>query len=297
MLALSRTPSTIMPPPLARASRLTVERLTSDHEGEVLTFLSSRPIHTVIMAGLIRDNGIVSPRNRGDFYACRSVTGRLEGVALIGHVTMIETFNDSALQRFVELAQNHQRAHVIVGEVESVSRFWELYADTGQPMRLACRELLFEQRWPVEVHECANLRRATIDDIQQIMPVHAQMAFEECGINPMEKDPEGFRERVARRIEKGRVWVQIEQGLLVCKADVASETPEQIYLEGVYVNPEHRSQGYGTRFISQLNRTLLAKTQSVSVLVNEDNLTAQFFYQKAGFKLRGYYDTIYLEQV
>jgi predicted GNAT family acetyltransferase len=249
------------------------------------------------MAGLIRDNGIESLRNRGDFYACRTATGRLEGVALIGHITMIETFNDSALESFVEIAQNHRRTHVVIGEVEIVSRFWELYDGGGQPMRLACRELLLEQRWPVAVQQPLNLRRATLDYIDQIMPVHAQMAFEECGVNPMEKDPEGFRQRVAHRIEKGRVWVYIEHGLLVCKADVVSETPEQIYLEGVYVSPDYRHQGYGTRFISQLSINLLNNTQSVSVLVNENNRAAQRFYQKSGYKLRGYYDTIYLEQI
>ncbi|MDQ2921772.1 MAG: GNAT family N-acetyltransferase [Acidobacteriota bacterium] len=296
MLALSTAPA-IMPPAFpVQAGPLTVERLTSGYEGEVLAFLATRPIHTVIMTGLIRDHGLVSQLNRGVFYACRNMMGRIEGVALIGHITMIETLNDSALQRFVELAQNHQRAHVIIGEVEKVERFWELYASSGQPMRLACRELLFEQRWPVQVHESLNLRQATLDDIEQIMPVHAQMAFEECGINPMEKDPVGFRERVAYRIEKGRVWTCTDQGLLICKADVVSDTPEQIYLEGVYVSPEHRGQGYGARFISQLARTLLAKTQSLSVLVNEQNRAAQLFYQKAGYKLRCFYDTIYLEQ-
>ena len=280
-----------------QAGPLTVERLAIGQESEVLAFLAARPIHTVIMAGLIRDNGIVSPLNRGTFHACRNMmTGRIEGVALIGHITMIETLNDSALQHFVELAQDNQRAHVVIGKVEKVERFWELYAPSGQPMRLACREFLFEQRWPVQVQEPVNLHQATLDDLEQIMPVHAQMAFEECGINPLEKDPVGFRERVAYRIEKGRVWTFTDQRQLVCKADVVSDTPEQIYLEGVYVNPEHRGQGFGARFFSQLSLTLLAQTRSLSVLVNEQNRAAQIFYQRAGYKLRGYYDTIYLAQ-
>src|SRR2546422_842336 len=279
MLALSiRTPE-IMPPTFpVQTGPLTVERLPSGCEGEVLAFLAARPIHTAIMAGLIRDNGFVSHLNRGVFYACRNMMGRIEGVALIGHITMIETLNDSALQHFVELAQNNQRAHVVIGEVEKVARFWGLYAPSGQAMRLTCRELLFEQRWPVQVHESIDLRKANLDDIDQIMPVHAQMAFEEGGINPMEKDPVGFRERVAHRIEKGRVWTFRDQGQLVCKADVVSETPEQIYLEGVYVSPERRGQGFGARFISQLSRTLLAQTQSLSILVNEQNRAAQLFY-------------------
>jgi predicted GNAT family acetyltransferase len=272
-----------------------VKLLTSEDESEVLSFLASRPIHTVIMAGMIRDNGLVSPLNRGDFFACRGASGKLEGVGLIGHITTIETENDEALKLFVKLAQSHEATHVIIGDVDKVERFWDLYAASGQAIRLACRELLYEQRWPVLVKESIELRVATLDDIEQILVVHAQMAFEECGIDPLEKDPLGFRKRVAARIEKGRVWIFTEKGLLICKADVASDTPEQIYLEGLYVHPEHRRQGYGMRFIAQLSRTLLARTQSLSVLVSEKNRIAQNYYQKAGYKFRGYYDTIYLE--
>src|SRR3954451_1302193 len=64
--------------------------LTEDDCVEVIAFLAERPIHTVAMAGLIRDNGIVSEDNRGSFWGCRNSEGRLEGVALIGHATLIE---------------------------------------------------------------------------------------------------------------------------------------------------------------------------------------------------------------
>ena len=57
-----------------------------------------------------------------------------------------------------------------------------------------------------------------------------------------------------------------------------------------------RQQGYGLRCLSQLNRNLLERTKVVSALVNEQNLAAQALFQKAGYKLRGIYDTIYLAQ-
>jgi predicted GNAT family acetyltransferase len=130
-----------------------------------------------------------------------------------------------------------------------------------------------------------------------LLPVHAQMAFEESGVNPLEKDPNGFRLRCARRIEQGRVWVLIENGQLLFKADIMADTPDVTYLEGIYVAPEVRGNGIGRRCLSQLTRNLLARTKSVSLLVNEMNETASAFYQKAGFKLRAHYDTIFLQQV
>ena len=297
MYALATTTAaTIMPPafPLLTQS-LTIRPLGLAHEAEVLAFLAQRPIHTVIMAGFIRDNGLTSPLNRGTFYACRDAAGHLEGVALIGHVTIVETDSEEAIELFAQLAQKYDQAFAIVGEQEKVERFWECYGPTGQSMRRLCRELLMEQRSPVAVLEPVDMRRATLADIDLIMPIHAEMAFEESGVNPMVKDPIGFRQRMAHRIEQGRVWVWTEQDRLIFKADVISDTPEAIYLEGIYVAPEERGQGAGVRFISQLTRTLLTGTKSICLLVNETNQAAQACYQKAGYKLRGYYDTVFLQ--
>jgi predicted GNAT family acetyltransferase len=121
------------------------------------------------------------------------------------------------------------------------------------------------------------------------------MAHEESGVNPLERDPEGFRRRCARRIEMGRVWVWVEDDRLIFKADIISETPEVIYLEGVWVNPAERGKGYGLRCVSQLGRELLERTGSLSMLVNERNSKALSLYRRAGYKLRGCYDTIYLQ--
>lgn len=279
---------------LPAVSYVQVSVLTDDNCAEALDFLSARPIHTVYMAGLIRDNGLVSPLNRGSFYGCRDASGRLTGVALIGHITAIEAVEEAAIEAFARLAQEYERAHAIFGESAMVSRFWNYYARGGQPLRVACREVLFAQTWPVETREAVSLRLATGDDLEMVMPVHAAMAFEESGVNPLEKDPEGFRRRTGRRIEQGRVWVLVEDGRLIFKADVISETPDATYIEGVYVSPEERRKGYGVRCMSQLSRTLLERTRSICLLVNEHNLGAHGLYHKAGYKVRGQYDTIFL---
>ena len=62
-----------------------IEVLKNEHKDELLTFLAQRPIHTVCMSSFVRDNGVVSPLNRGTFYAYRGTTGQIEGAALLGH--------------------------------------------------------------------------------------------------------------------------------------------------------------------------------------------------------------------
>lgn len=274
-----------------------VHALTNEHLAEVLAFLARRPLHTVFLAGLILDNGLVSPLNRGDFHAFRNFRGELEGIALVGHVILIEARTEEAIEAFATLAQNFAKGHIILGEHDKVESFWRYYSEGGQSPRLFARELLFEQRWPVETHEAVpGLRLATVEDLPLLLPVHAQMAFEETGVNPLNVDAEGFRLRMARRIGRGRVWVWIEDGRLIFKADVIAETPQVNYLEGVYVNPEERGRGYGLRCLSQLTRQLLSRTNSVTVLVNEQNQEAANFYLRAGYKLRNCYDTIILKK-
>src|SRR5215467_1806077 len=130
-----------------------VKRLTNSDAAEVLDFLAHRPIHTVAMMSLINDNGIVSPFNRGTFYGCRDLNGRLEGVALVGHATLMETVSDRALAALAQVAQQCATTHMILGEKERVADFWSHYAETGRRQRLACREWLFELTWPVEARE------------------------------------------------------------------------------------------------------------------------------------------------
>src|ERR1700693_5719882 len=168
----------------------TISELNQSHEAEVLEFLAARPIHTVFMSSLIRDNGLVSPHNRGSFYACRDRFGLLEGVALVGHATVIETRTENSVASFARLARNCLNAHLIRGEQETINNFWKYYAgSTEQEPRLICREMLFEQRDRMaSMKGVDGLRLATLSDIDKVLAVNASMAFEEGGISPLKKD-------------------------------------------------------------------------------------------------------------
>jgi GNAT superfamily N-acetyltransferase len=280
--------------PAARV--LDLQPLTDTHATEALGFLATHTVDNIFMAGLIRDNGVESPFNRGTFYAARNSRGQLEGLALIGHATLIEARTDEALRAFARLAKLNGHAHVIVGQQQKIDDFWSYYAKGGQPPRIVCRELLFEQRAvAVMLEPVPELRQATIEDLPLIVPVNALLAEEESGVNPLDVDAGGFRARLERRIEQGRVWVWTMAGRLIFKVDVMAEAAGVIYLEGVYVRPQERRHGYGARCLSQLGRLFLKREKAVCLLVNERNKDAQMFFFKIGYKLRGCYDTIFLQ--
>jgi uncharacterized protein len=286
--------------PARRAMRNAIVRrpaqpLANEDRRELLEFLAVRPLHTVIMAGMVVDNGVESPLNRGTFYAYRNAAGILEGVALIGHVSLIEARSHEAVEALAGCAQNYRDTHLIVIQQDQFNLFWSFYSDRGQPLRLLNSDLLFEVGWPAAVHELVpGLRPATLDDTDLVLSVQAEMAFEQSSVDPLKQDPQGFRERITRRIKQERIFVWIEEGRLIFKADILAETPEMIYLEGIWVNAQERGRGYGLRCISQLSRELLSRAPGVCVFASENNQVAHNFYRKAGYKLRDFYTLAYV---
>ena len=262
---------------------------------EALAFLGERPLHTVIMAGLMREHGAVVPSPQGSFYGCRDRRGRLEGVALIGRATMFETRTGGAVSVFAELARKCPTVRMIMGEASELEVFWKHYSAGGRGPRLRCRELFYEfSRTSAADDDMGGFRQATLEDLDQVVEAHAAMVLEETGVNPLAEDAEGFRRRCARRVEKGRVWALIERGELVFKADVVTETPEAAYIEGVWVNPAHRLKGNGRRCWHALSRSLLNRTPAFCGFVNYENGPARNFYEVVGGVMRGDYHKVYV---
>lgn len=292
MLKVSRNNPAV---PAAPTGTQQVQPLNNEHQAEVLSFLAARPQHTFIKTSWINDNGLVSSFNRGAFYGCRDAKGQLEGVALIGHITLFEARTDSAVSAFAQLTQSCPSARAVLGEENKISQFMTHYEKGGMSPRLFCRELLLEKRTAENLDKVQSLRIARSEELELVVTVHAQTAFEESGVNPLDVDPSGFRERCARRVDRGRVWVAIEDGRVKFKADIVSDTSDVVYVEGVYVSPTHRGNGFGAKCMTQLTNHLLERTRAVCLLVNQTNSGAQASYQKAGYKFREYYDTLYLQ--
>jgi predicted GNAT family acetyltransferase len=270
------------------------ELLNEAQSDQVLHFLLGRPVHCAYLSGLITENGLTSPLNRGAFYAYRDYSGEIQGVALIGHATIIESLNDEALKAFADAASTCNNPHLIMCEEGLSDTFLEHYSAAGLSVRQTRRELLFELRWPVGRTHTPQLRLATTEDIEELLPVHASMAYESSGVDPREVDNAGFVKRYERRIQQGKTWVLFEGDRLIFKADVVTETRETTYVEGVWVHPDVRREGYGRKCMAQLARMLLWRSRSICLLVSDENKQAQAFYKACGYHFRGAYRTIFV---
>ena len=276
------------------ATSSVVTPLSHGSEAAVLSTLSTPALTNVIMSGFIRDNGLVSPLNRGCFYACHNDLKNLTGIALIGHTILFEAFDEGAVQAFAALARKNSSNHLLMGEHNSVRQFWNNYAVSGESPRLVHPVLFLERRDSFKNHQLVDgLRLATRNDLEQVVRAQAAMAFETSGVDPLTKDPAGFRERYLRRIEKNRVWVRIKQGQLIFKTDVTSESADVAYLEGVYVSPEERGKGLGRICMQAIGDILLQRKKAIYLFVEQDNARLQSFYFNLGFSVAGHYDLLY----
>jgi len=271
-----------------------VTSATPGSEDYVLSSLSNASLTNVIMSGFIRDNGFVNPLNRGSFYTCRDEQDKLEGVALIGHTILFENFSDRAIQVFAALARRQSSTHLLMGEHNAVERFWGYYAGKGESPRLVCPIVFLKRTEPFPAQSLVpGLRTATREDLEHVVHAQAAMAVETSGIDPLKKDPAGFRERYLRRIEKKRVWVLFENDRLLFKTDVIADTPQASYIEGVDVAPDARGRGLGRRCLIGVSRILMKQAKAIYLFVENQETRTKSFYLNLGFNMAGQYDLLY----
>lgn len=277
---------------------MNVRLLDNNQKSETLAFLETRPIETVFLRSSIHDNGLTNTQNRGSFYGCYDNFDNLTGLALLGHFFLVESYDESATMELARFARTFNTPRLIRGETNTIEKFWNFYSQNEFAPRLCNRELLLVQSSPVNPTEIENkVRPATTADVPLLVEVNAQMACDEGGDNPLEIDPVGFRRRLQERVNRGRVWVCREGDSLLFKSDVLAQTPESVYIEGVYVAPEKRKQGFGKKCLAQLGSVLLNKAESVCLTVNVENEPAINLYKKIGYKHHCDYTTIYLNRL
>jgi predicted GNAT family acetyltransferase len=176
------------------------------------------------------------------------------------------------------------QARMIIGEEHAVDELWSDASDQmprprddrpGQPVYV-----LADAPEPGET----GLRSATLDDLELLVPACAAAHREEIGIDPLQRDPEGFRWRTRAQIEDGRSWIWIEEGRIAFKAEASARTPSAVQLQQVWVDPELRNRGYAQRAMRDLCRGLLADVPSVCLFVRPENAPAIRVYEAIGMR-------------
>jgi predicted GNAT family acetyltransferase len=130
----------------------------------------------------------------------------------------------------------------------------------------------------------SRIRPATPDDLALLLPRAAAAHREELGIDPIQRDADGFRLRTRMQIDEGRSWLWAEDGVVLFKAEASAWTRSAIQLAQVWSDPEARGNGYAQRGLRDLIRLLLAEVPVVTLFARTDNDRAIRLYERVGMR-------------
>jgi ribosomal protein S18 acetylase RimI-like enzyme len=176
------------------------------------------------------------------------------------------------------------RARMIIGEEQAVTELWEAVASRmPAPREDRPGQPVYALSDPPEAGG-TGLRAATLDDLDRLVPACAAAHREEIGIDPLERDAEGFRWRTRVQIEEGRSWLWLEDGAIRFKAEASAWTPSAVQLQQVWTDPDARGRGHASRALRDLCRLLLERVPTVCLFVRPENAPALALYDRVGME-------------
>jgi ribosomal protein S18 acetylase RimI-like enzyme len=246
--------------------------LVSPSLDQILAFCAEEPVERVFLEDIAR-------RGLGRF----SAVDGAGGLAALCHVGANVVPSGDGCTAFADATARGQ-ARMIIGEERAVGELWAAARGRmpaprddrpGQPVYV-----LDELPEPGGT----GLRAASSADLDRLVPACAAAHREEIGIDPLARDPDGFRWRTRAQIEERRSWLWVEDGVIRFKAEASAWTPSAVQLQQVWVDPEVRGRGYATRAMRDLCRLLLRAVPTVCLFVRPENAPAIRLYDGIGMR-------------
>jgi hypothetical protein len=135
--------------------------------------------------------------------------------------------------------------------------------------------------------DLTEARYAVPRDLDKLVPACAAMHKEEVGIDPLERDAAGYRERIRELVERKRSIVRIVDGVIASKCELSAATPEAAQLMGVWTDPRFRRRGLSRSLLKEVCGHLARKEKTVTLFVNDFNAPAIRLYESLGFRKIG----------
>jgi uncharacterized protein len=247
---------------------------------QILEFCAEDPVERVFLEDIAR-------RGLGRFSAFAD-NGCLDALCHVG-ANIVPSGMDCS--RFAKTAARG-RATMIIGDERAVNELWRDLAPSmpsprddrpGQPVYSIVEPPLAGD---------TGLRSATYDDLELLVPACAAAHEEEIGVDPLARDPEGFRWRTRSQIQEGRSWLWVENGTILFKAEASAWTPAAVQIQQVWVDPPARRQGFAQRGMRDLCRLLLKGVPNVCLFVRPENEPAIRVYEAIGMQRAGSYRSL-----
>lgn len=272
---------------------------------EALTVCAADPVASVLAASRLDIAGRSGLAAAGGHAWGYPATGPLEAVCWSGAnlvpvvpSRLSDGEAEDAIVAFAGMARRQGRhSSSIVGERRTALRLWE-HLESVWP---AAREVRDDQpslaidRAP-DVEPEPRVRRATLADIDLVLPACVRMFTEEVGYSPVAGSGSAYAMRVRSLVVAGRSFVQMardDRPVILFKAELGAVSGQIAQVQGVWVDPAYRGRGLaapGMAAVVEATRRDVAPV--VSLYVNSYNAPAIATYRRVGFEQVGTFATV-----
>jgi uncharacterized protein len=273
-------------------SRWSIKALADDDAAGALAFLRRDPLINVYLISRLLEERFASAtqmveiRYNGEIILMASLA---TNIVLAADPAAAPETTDAATSVVAErILTRMLPVRAIISPAELVDSLWQrLETRLDAPTVVRMNQPIYAIRGRLDFPDLQHVRHSTVRDLDSLVPACAAMHTEEVGIDPLDRDAAGYRERIRELVDKKRSLIWLQDGKIVAKCEYSAFTPEAVQLMGVWTDPRYRRHGFGRALLREVCGHLARKGRSVTLFVNDFNRPAMALYESLGFKRIG----------
>ena len=277
---------------LPAEGRWSLRALSDDDAGPALAFLRRDPLINVYLISRLLEERFVSATQTVEVRYNRDivlVASLATNVVMASDRDAPQEITDAAIAIVAErILTRMLPVRAIISPAVLVDALWRrLHSLLDPPTVVRMSQPVYAISGRFDFPDLRETRFSTPRDLDALVPACAAMHKEEVGIDPLERDAIGYRERIRELVEKKRSIIRVDNGHIAAKCEFSAVTPDAVQLMGVWTDPSLRRRGFGRALLREVCGHLARKGKSVTLFVNDFNRPAIALYESLGFRQIG----------
>lgn len=277
---------------LPAEGRWSIRALQDEDLAAALSFLRRDPLVNIyLISRLLEERSVAAAQ----MHAVRHdreivlVASLATNIVLASHPAVGREVTDTAITVVAErISARMLPVRAIISPAHLVDALWKhLRPYTDPPVVVRMSQPIYAIRRRLDFPDLVTARYSTMRDLEQLVPACAAMHSEEVGIDPLERDAVGYRERIRELVEKKRSIIRVIDSTIAAKCEFSAVTDDAVQLMGVWAHPRYRRRGLARALLREICGHLFRKGKTVTLFVNDFNLPAVALYESLGFERIG----------